>query len=339
MSKLQLIDNQISIISRGLSFCPTPGEPDMGQVFLDLERLFKKIRLNLFWAEDQSQNTSATGTQSVITQNNTSIPPYHNRYFTAKSTFDPIQFNPGLEPFQKAVKHRISSQPIRVPMTKNVTREEIQALKELSSNQDIIIKKADKGSCICIQNKNTYIEECMSQLNDNHVYKMENNNLTSFNNDKIHTLIDEIHNKDSISPQVADYMKIKSPRTPLFYTLPKIHKTLAPPPPGRPILSANDSPTECISAFVDHFLQVYVPKIDSYLEDTTDHIKKVEAIGKLPNKTLLVTLYVKSLYTNIPQWEGLVVIQRLLNKKRPGNVLPTNLNIMRLLHLVLTLNH
>ncbi len=42
MSDLQLTDNQISIISRGLSFCPTPGEPDMGQVFLDLERLFKK---------------------------------------------------------------------------------------------------------------------------------------------------------------------------------------------------------------------------------------------------------------------------------------------------------
>ncbi len=105
MSELRLTDNQISIISRGLSFCPTPGEPDMGQVFLDLEKLFRKMRLTLFWAEDQSQNTSGTGTQSVFTQNNTTIPPYHNRDFIAKSTFDPIQFNPGLEPFQKAVKH------------------------------------------------------------------------------------------------------------------------------------------------------------------------------------------------------------------------------------------
>ncbi len=79
--------------------------------------------------------------------------------------------------------------------------------------------------------------------------------------------------------------------------------------------------------------------MDCYLKDTTDHIKKVEAIGKLLNKTLLVTLDVKSLYTNIPQWEGLGVIQRLLNNKRPGNVLPTNQYIIRLLHLVLTLNH
>ncbi len=47
-------------------------------------------------------------------------------------------------------------------MTQNVTREEIQALKELYSNQDIIIKKADKGSCICIQKhhsfKNAYLK-------------------------------------------------------------------------------------------------------------------------------------------------------------------------------------
>ncbi len=119
MSDLQLKDNQISIISRGLSFCPTPGEPDMGQMFLDLERLFKKMRLTLFWAENQPQDTSVIDTQSANPQNNIEIPPYYNRDFTAKSTFDPVHLNQGLEPFQKAVKHCISLQPIRAPMTKN----------------------------------------------------------------------------------------------------------------------------------------------------------------------------------------------------------------------------
>ncbi len=189
-----------------------------------------------------------------------------------------------------------------------------------------------------LHSKTSFIQECISQINDKNVYRMENNNLTTVNNQKIHTLIDEIHNKGSISPQVADYLKIKNPRTPLFYTLPKIHKNIR-PPPGRPIFSGNDSPTEQISAFVDEFLQVYIPMMDSYLKDTTDHIRKVGSIGKLPNKTLLVTLDIKSLYTNIPQWEGFAVIHRLLNSKRPCNVLPTNQYIMRLLHLVLTLNH
>ncbi len=338
LSQHQLTDNQISIISRGLSFCPTPGEPDMGQLFLDLERLFRKMRLTLFWAEDQPQNSSVSNTQNMYTQNTAQIEPYHSKLFIEKSTFDPVHLNQGLEPFQKAVKNTISTQPIRAPMTKNVSSEEIEALKQLSTNQDIVIKKSDKGSCICIQNKTSYIQECMSQLNNTTVYKRETENLTSLFNTKIHTLIDEIYNKGSISIQVANYLKIVKPRTPLFYTLPKIHKNIR-PPPGRPILSANDSPTERISAFVDHFLQMYVPLMDSYLKDTTHHIRKVESTGTLPPHTLLVTLDVKSLYTNIPQWEGLSVIHKLLNKKRPGNVLPTNQDILRLLQLVLTLNH
>ncbi len=179
----------------------------------------------------------------------------------------------------------------------------------------------------------------MSQLNDKQVDRMENSNLTSVNNHKINNLINEIYNKGSISTQVADYLKLKNPRTPLFYTLPNIHKKNIRPPPGRLILSSNDSPTKRISAFVDHFIQVYVPMMDSYLKDTTENIRKVESIGILPNRTLFVTLDVKSLYTNIPQWKGLAVIHRLLNSKRPGNVLLIHQDIMRLLHLVLTLNH
>ncbi len=167
---------------------------------------------------------------------------------------------------------------------------------------------------------------------------MENSISLQWTTTRLNNLIDEIHNKGSISAQLADYLKIKNPRTPLFYTLPKIHKNIR-PSSGRPIRSANDSPTERISAFVDHFLQVYVPMMDSYLKNTTDHIRKVESIGILPNMTLLVTLDVKSLYTNIPQWEGLAVIHRILNTKRPGDILLTNQDIMRLLHLVLTLNH
>ncbi len=140
MSDLQLTDIQISLISISLFFCPTTGEPDMGQVFLDLERLFKKMRVTLFWALDQSQDTSAIDTQSANSQNNIEFPPYHNSDFTAKS----VHLNQGLEPFQKSVKHCIYSQPIRASMIKNVTFEEIQALKELFTNQDIIIKRLTK---------------------------------------------------------------------------------------------------------------------------------------------------------------------------------------------------
>ncbi len=107
------------------------------------------MRLTLFWADNQSQNTSAIDTQSVNSQNIIEIPPYHNRDFTAKSTFDPVHLNQGLEPFQKAVKHRISSQPIRAPMTKNVTRTSLlKRLTEVHVSAFKIKQHIFKNACL-----------------------------------------------------------------------------------------------------------------------------------------------------------------------------------------------
>jgi hypothetical protein len=50
-------------------------------------------------------------------------------------------------------------------------------------------------------------------------------------------------------------------------------------------------------------------------------------------------LDVTSLYTNIPHWEGLAIIQRLLLNKRTASLLPPNSDSIKLLSLVLTLNH
>ena len=96
------------------------------------------------------------------------------------------------------------------------------------------------------------------------------------------------------------------PRIPVFYTLTKIHK---PTPVGRPIISANDGPTEQMSAFVDSLLQPIAKSQQSYLKDTTDFINFIETT-ELPEETFLVSLDVTSLYTNIPQQEGINTICR-----------------------------
>ncbi len=51
LSKVKLTSDQISVLSKGLSFSPTPGEPDMAQLFLDFERFFRILRLELFWGK------------------------------------------------------------------------------------------------------------------------------------------------------------------------------------------------------------------------------------------------------------------------------------------------
>ena len=94
------------------------------------------------------------------------------------------------------------------------------------------------------------------------------------------------------------------PRIPEFYTPTKIHK---PTITGRPIMSGYDGPTERISSFVDTLLQPISKIQKSYLKDTTDFINFIENT-KVKKRTFLVSMDVTSLYTNIPQNEGLEIV-------------------------------
>ena len=73
----------------------------------------------------------------------------------------------------------------------------------------------------------------------------------------------------------------------------------------RPIISSCDGPTERISSLVDTLLQPISKSQASYLKDTTDFIKFIEKT-KVKRRTFLVSMDVTSLYTNIPQEEGII---------------------------------
>ena len=93
------------------------------------------------------------------------------------------------------------------------------------------------------------------------------------------------------------------PRIPVFYTLTKIRKpTLV----GRPIISECDGPTERLSSFVDKLLQPIAQIQDSYLKDTTHFIRFIEST-RVPRNAFLVLMDI-SLYTNIPQEEGITIV-------------------------------
>ena len=93
-------------------------------------------------------------------------------------------------------------------------------------------------------------------------------------------------------------------RIPVFYTLTKIHKpTLV----ESPFISGCDGPTERLSSFVDKLLQPIAQIQDSYLNDTTNFIRFIEST-RVPRNAFLVSMDVTSLYTNIPQEEGITIV-------------------------------
>ena len=62
-----------------------------------------------------------------------------------------------------------------------------------------------------------------------------------------------------------------------------------------------------MSSFVDSLLQPIAQKQQSYIKDTTDFIKFKEKT-KMDQDTILVSMDVTNLYTNIPQEEGIEVV-------------------------------
>ena len=177
-------------------------------------------------------------------------------------------------------------------------------MRELSNLPNTIIKPADKGGSIVLWPKNTYLQEAHRQLSNTLHYTPINGNpipgLVKEISLYLHTLLRD----KTIDLTTYQYLLPHSPpRTPLFYMLPKIHK---PNIPGRPIISGCDSPTEKLSIFIDHFLKQVVPFIPSYIKDTNHFLQTVLNIPfPLPSGALLVTIDVTSLYTNIPQDEGI----------------------------------
>ena len=213
--------------------------------------------------------------------------------------------NKNLLQFFQAITNDISNSNLfDIPFDKqNVSKEEISALKRLQTNRNIVIKPADKGGSIVIMNKSDYIDKVRYQLNDTNYYLPLAINPTKNIGSEISGYIDHLQFRGYITQKTADFLQPpKQPRTPIFYGLPKIHKDNI---PLRPIVSANEAPTENISAYIDYICQPLMKALPSYIRDTKDFLQKTLSITSLPPGSFLVTADVVSLYTNIPHEEGI----------------------------------
>ena len=201
---------------------------------------------------------------------------------------------------------------------------------ELKSNPEIVIKKADKGSAVVVMNTTDYLIEGYRQLSDQNFYIKIREDPTEKISEKICKVLIEMKNLKLITEKNFEFLNIKNLTAGRFYLLPKIHKKQV---PGRPICSSVGHPTCNISKFVDGHIKRYVPQTKSYVRDTQHFINRLLEMGKIPDGALLVTLDVLSLYTNIPNHEGLIAVASHLRKDRTKD--PITPYILELLKLVL----
>jgi len=336
LSDYVLTVEELNLLSKGMNFCPTPLDLDPGEMRGDLDQFHRRLRLLAKFEDSTSEVPDILTTE----QQNHCTYAFESSKFKKKSTFNPPG-PPAMEAMILTNEIALNKRPEpKHPKLTNISKGERKAIYNLTKNLDIIIKPADKGSAVVVMNRKDYIAEGYKQLSDTNFYKKIDKDLTAQHMQEVQAYITKMYLNGDISDSVSYYLTDRECKTAKLYLLPKIHKGKI-PPPGRPIVSANGCPTEKISQLVDNFLTPPTTIfIRSYVKDTTDFIKKLEAVGTLPPNCLLATLDVTSLYTNIPNKEGLDAAKRLLSRYRPEqNLKPSNQTIIELLEMVLSMNN
>ena len=91
--------------------------------------------------------------------------------FAPKSVWKTPKGHPNLEVFLIQVESGLFKAIERPLEYSNLSREEWDAIKSLTDDRNIVIKRADKGSCVVIRDRNNYVKEAEIQLSNQNVYK------------------------------------------------------------------------------------------------------------------------------------------------------------------------
>ena len=218
---------------------------------------------------------------------------------------------------------------------RNLSIKQFKALTDLKENKSIMIKKADKGSNVVIQNVDDYIKEGLRQLGDEKFYKMIDYHPTEEFRKKIYEELECMLADKELLEKTFLFLIKGDKRRSIFCMLPKIHKNKF-PSPGQPIVSSVNSHTEKISMLLDIILQPFGLKIRSYIKDTGDILSKTQGL-ELASNEWMFSMDVTSLYTNIPHDDGIGCIKNILSQH--VNSTPRNSSLITLLEFVLKSNN
>jgi len=102
----------------------------------------------------------------------------------------------------------------------------------------------------------------------------------------------------------------ESHRTPIFYGIPKVHRT---PMQLRPVVSCVNSFPSIFSSWLDFRMKELLHWIPSYIKNSTELIKDLWSLN-LPRGAKLLTANATSMYTNIDTTTGLQTFIKLFDR-------------------------
>lgn len=310
----KLTQAQFTLLNRGLSFIPTKGSQSniIEQSRWDLQQYHRRIKLQVYFQNKKDGTLTPFTHKSDWSPPLSTLPPDITDLIQADIDYFENNFQP-------------------LPIRNNLSQGEIEALKDLKENNNIIVKPADKGSAVVVMDREQYLFEGNRQLTDKKYYCPLKEPIYPETKKLVQPIIQSLLDKKFINKKQYTYLLGKPiPRPRLFYLLPKIHKEPSKwsvpfeIPPGRPIVSDCDSETYYTAQFIDYYINPLSTKHWGYLKDTYHFVNTVKQL-QIPPDSILFTMDVDSLYTNIDIDEGIQAIKNIFfkfpDKKRPDKEL------------------
>ena len=264
---------ELPLLQKGLTFFPTAQQVNRLELTADLHDFYRKLCLHDYLSFADKPHMSRTE-ESALQCTSLRRQSY---WHPPKGSYAP-EVNVFANVFHASLREALPSQH-SVGQTDNLSKEERLVLTSLQNRQDIMLRPADKGSAVVVVSSKDYDKEVLRLLSDETFYQRLKKDPTPDHQSKIRATVRNLQDKGSINQRTAQDLVETKVKSAHFYILPKIHNSLD-NPPGRPIVSSNQCPTERISAFVDLHLKPLVSALPSYIRDTKDFLFKLESLPR-----------------------------------------------------------
>ena len=210
------------------------------------------------------------------------------------------------------------------PRTKHLlTRDHLEALKNLQANQDILLSKPDKGAGIVLMDRSDYIVKMNTILADQTKFRKmtKEKDKTHIIEKSISKTLKFMKQSGYIDTNTFTRLQPKGSTIPRLYGLPKVHK---PNVPLRPILDMSNSPYHSLAKWLTEILEPIRRELAVYsLKDSFQFVELIQHLQLTEHK--MFSLDVESLFTNVPLKETVNYLCDYIDRTGKDVGLPTTL--------------
>ena len=193
-----------------------------------------------------------------------------------------------------------------------LTKQHRDALKELTSNPDLVLSRPDKGAGWVLMDKRDYLNKIYSILDDGTKFMLDSvqKDCSQQEENKLIQLLKTLKSQNVISKALFDKLSPVGAQPPRLYGLPKVHKQNV---PLRPIIDMSTSAFHAVAQWLVELLEPMRKSVCKHsLKNTFDFVDWVKDLN-VSNKVML-SFDVESFFTNVPLLETIEFICQYLTE-------------------------